>query len=110
MTKNYHEIKELIARLRNNKVTLGHGEYDVDPLCEVAANELECLHDLLCKQQVIIRRIYAEQLPDTWFVSGEMGNKDSNGLPDRIEVCPAYGVGWSQVYEKTDRTIMMEGA
>ena len=102
MTKNYHEIKDLINRLRFGNCP--------DPIVEEAANELERIHDLLCKQQVIIRRVFAETLPDTWFVAGEMGNKDSNGLPDRIEVCPAYGVGWTQIYEKTDRTISTEGS
>ena len=100
----------MIARLRNHKVTLGHGEYGVDPIVEEAANDLENMHDLLCKQQVIIRRVFAEQLPDTWYVCGEMGNKDQNGLPQYIDVCPAYGVGWYQVYEKTDRTVSTEGS
>ena len=73
-------------------------------------NEIDELRKLLEKQQVIIRRIYAEKLPDTWFVCGELGEKDQNGLPDRIEVCPAYGVGWTQLYQKTDTTIMLEGS
>ena len=67
--------------------------------------ELKRLVTKCDKQAFIIRRMYAEQLPDTWFVSGEIGNKDSNGLPDRIEVCPAYGIDWVQIYQKTDRTI-----
>ena len=67
--------------------------------------EIDELKMLLEKQQVIIRRIYAEQLPDTWFVCGELGEKDQNNLPKYIEVCPAYGVDWSQLYERTDRTI-----
>lgn len=54
---------------------------------------------------VTVRRIYAEQLPDTWFVCGELGEKDQNNLPKYIEICPAYGVDWSQLYERTDRTI-----
>jgi len=103
--RKYDEVQELIKRLRNNKVTLAHGEYGVDPIVKEAADELESMHNLLCKQQVIIRRIYAEQLHDTWFVSGEIGEKDANGLPKYIEVCPAFGVDWSQIYEKTDRTI-----
>jgi hypothetical protein len=68
-------------------------------------NEIDELRKLLEKQQVIIRRIYAEQLPDTWFVCGELGEKDQNNLPKYIEVCPAYGVDWSQLYERTERTI-----
>jgi hypothetical protein len=67
--------------------------------------EIDELKMLLEKQQVIIRRIYAEKLPDTWFVCGELGEKDQNNLPKYIEVCPAYGADWSQVYERTDHTI-----
>lgn len=73
-------------------------------------NELERLIVKCDKQAVVIRTIYAEQLPNQWFVAGELGEKDSNGLPQYIEVCPAYGVGWTQLYEKTDRTISTEGS
>ena len=40
-----------------------------------------------------------------YFISNELGNKDNNGLPDKIEICPAYGCDFSVVYEKTDRVI-----
>lgn len=43
MLPDKDEIQELIKRLRNNKMALGHGEYGVDPLCELAANELEAM-------------------------------------------------------------------
>ena len=105
--KNYHDIKEFIAQLRTGNPG---GTKTYPEILEEAANELETMHDMLCKQQVIIRRIYAEHLPDTWFVCGEMGEKDQNGLPQYIDVCPAYGVGWYQVYEKTDRTVSTEGS
>jgi hypothetical protein len=59
---------------------------------------------------MIIRRLYPENFPDTWFVASEHGEKDKNGLPKYIDVCPAFGVGWTQVYEKTDRTISTEGS
>ena len=39
--KTYDDNKDLIKQLRNNKVILGHGEYGVDPLCELAANVIE---------------------------------------------------------------------
>jgi hypothetical protein len=45
-----------------------------------------------------------------WFVAGKLGGLDENGLPDKIEVCPAYGAGWTQLYVKTDRTISTEGS
>lgn len=39
--KTYDDNKDLIKQLRNNKVILGHGEYGVDTLCELAANVIE---------------------------------------------------------------------
>lgn len=105
--KTYDDIKAFIAQLR----TGNPGNTKTYPeILEEAANELETMHEMLCKQQVIIRRVYAEHLPDTWFVCGEMGEKDQNGLPQYIDVCPAYGVGWYQVYEKTDRSVSTEGS
>ena len=98
---NHDELKELIDNLRHPTET----SLPFTELMNDAADELEAQLDLIAKQQVIIRRIYAEQLPDTWFVCGEHGEKDQNGLPKYIEVCPAYGVDWSQIYERTDRTI-----
>lgn len=95
---NHNELQDLIKRLR---------DYDncTDSDIDAAANELEEILDLLAKQQKIIHRIYAERFPNTWFVCGEHGEKDQNNLPKYIEVCPAYGVDWSHVYERTDRTI-----
>lgn len=105
MTKKlltYNDLEDLVKRLRNYESC---NDSDIDE----AVDAIQELRSILEKQQVIIRRIYAEQLPNTWFVCGEHGVKDTNNLPQFIDVCPAYGVGWSQVYEKTDRTIMTEG-
>lgn len=103
----YDELQELIKRLKEGPFGTDISKTDVylNTLMNNAANELEAQLDLLAKQQTIIRRIYAEKLPDTWFVCGELGEKDQNNLPKYIEVCPAYGVDWSQLYERTDRTI-----
>ena len=46
----------------------------------------------------------AEKLGDIYFICGEGGEKDKNGLPERIHICPAYGVDWFQIYERTDKT------
>lgn len=99
---NHDELQALIKRMRENT------ELNFDETVEMlnqGADELEEILKLLEKQQKIIRRIYVEHFPDTYFVCGESGSKDQNGLPDRIEVCPAYGVDWSQIYERTDRQI-----
>lgn len=46
----------------------------------------------------------AEKLGDIYFICGEGGEKDKNNLPEQIHICPAYGVDWFQIYEKSDRT------
>ncbi len=46
----------------------------------------------------------AEKLGNIYFICGEGGEKDQNNLPKQIHVCPAYGVDWFQVYERTDKT------
>lgn len=51
----------------------------------------------------IIKSIFPDKFPDNYFISGEGGEKDENSLPERIHVCPAYGVDWFQIYERTDK-------
>jgi len=46
----------------------------------------------------------AEKLGDIYFICGEGGDKDKNGLPKQIHICPAYGVDWFQIYERTNKT------
>jgi hypothetical protein len=45
-----------------------------------------------------------EKLGGIYFICGEGGKKDKNNLPDKIHICPAYGVDWFQIYERTDKT------
>lgn len=72
-------------------------------------SELERLIDKCDKQALVIQRMYVEEYPG-WFAWNGFGERDVNGLPKYIEVVPSYGVGWTQIYEKTDRTISMEGS
>lgn len=50
------------------------------------------------------------EITGAYFLAGGYGETDNNFLPQFVEITPAYGCGWSQVYEKTDRTIMCEGS
>lgn len=105
--RKYDEVQELLKNLRNNT------ELDFDKTIELqnaAADEIEAVTAIMAKQQEIIRRVYADKFPNTWFVTSGYGEKDQSGLPQFVEIVPAYGVGWSQVYEKTDRTIQYEGS
>lgn len=52
----------------------------------------------------IVRSTYPDRFPNSYFIHGEFGEKDQNGLPEKLMIVPAYGVDWFQVYQKTDET------
>jgi len=60
-------------------------------------------------ESIVKHEVLAEKLGDIYFICGEGGAKDKNDLPDLIHVCPAYGVDWFQIYERTDKTVGPEG-
>ena len=70
---------------------------------EIEAYEGE-LRELRKLKSLIKHDILADRLGNVYFICGEGGEKDDNNLPDKISICPAYGVDWFQVYEKTDVT------
>ncbi len=35
--------------------------------------------------------VFAEKQYGVYFICGEGGEKDQNGIPEQIHVCPAYG-------------------
>lgn len=70
---------------------------------EVEAYEGE-LKKLRKLYEIMKHEVLAEKLGDIYFICGEGGEKDQNNLPERIHVCPAYGVDWFQIYERTDKT------
>ena len=70
--------------------------------------ELEAYEGELTKLRklyaMLKHEVLAEKLGDIYFICGEGGEKDKNGLPDKIHICPAYGCDWFQIYERTDKT------
>lgn len=59
-----------------------------------------------CNMQAnILRKLTPEKYPGTYFITGEMGTKDTNGMPEKLLVVPTYGVDWFMVYERTEKTI-----
>lgn len=51
----------------------------------------------------IVQHILAEKTGH-YFICGESGDKDDNGLPERIVVCPTYGSDLVQMYAKLGKT------
>ena len=50
------------------------------------------------------------EITGAFFLTGGHGPLDDNQMPQFVEICPAYGVGWTKVYEDTGRVIMYEGS
>lgn len=64
-----------------------------------AADEIQRLRDKCDQQAMILRRLTPENFPDTYFICGEAGKRDQNGMPKKILVAPAYGVDFAYEYE-----------
>ena len=50
------------------------------------------------------------EMSGAYFLTGGHGPRDDNQMPQFLEVVPAYGCGWSMIYEDTGRTISYEGS
>jgi hypothetical protein len=70
--------------------------------------EIERLKDKCDRQAMILRRLTPENYPNTLFISGVVGGKDNNNMPEKLLVVPAYGVDFSYIYQRTDKTTGME--
>ena len=77
-TGDMDEAREEIERLRGNLEKLE------------AENE---------KLKNILRKAFPEK-SGHFFICGEAGEKDSMGLPEKILVCPAYGLDGFASYKK----------
>jgi hypothetical protein len=64
---------------------------------EAYEGELEKLR----RVHTMVRHLSAEKLDGVFFICGEAGEKDDMGLPEKIMVCPAYGLDGFAMYTKT---------
>lgn len=65
--------------------------------------EVARLTDKCDRQAMILRRFSPDRFPNTYFIHAGVGEKDQNGMPEKLLVVPAYGVDFSYVYEYTGR-------
>lgn len=89
----------LTETLKQRSQDLWTTEYEMNTnlLFKQAYERIETLENIL-------RKVFPEK-SGHYFICGELGDKDSNGLPDKLQICPAYGCDWSQIYERTDKTV-----
>lgn len=68
----------------------------------IMADEIKRLRSLVEVAGVIFRHNLTPDKGFNYFICGEGGEKDKNGLPGSLFVCPSYGCDWFQIYERTD--------
>jgi len=78
-------------------------ETDLTDCAADCIEKLEKKLKLLEKVEMYLKTSYPDK-SGHYFICGEGGVKDDNGLPERLHICPAYGCDWSQVYDRTERT------
>ena len=61
--------------------------------------EVLLLRKKVDKYETILKHAMAEK-SGVFFISGEAGEIDNNGLPDTVFICPAMGLDWSVAYRK----------
>jgi hypothetical protein len=68
---------------------------------EVGAEHAQTYKDGYDAAMRIVKSTYPDKFPDAYFICGEGGEKDDMGLPEKIMVCPAYGLDGFAMYTKT---------
>jgi hypothetical protein len=66
--------------------------------------EVTRLQDIVTRMSRIYKHLNAEKNPGVYFIHGSLGSYDSNGMPEKLMVVPAYGVDFSYIYERTEKT------
>ena len=62
-------------------------------------DEIDKLYEENEKLKEVIRAMFPEINPRP-FICGISGEKDSMGLPERLHICPTYGLEGFAVYKK----------
>ena len=75
-----------------------------DKCATAAYDEIERLTKKCDMQAMILRRLTPENHPDTLFIHGTLGDKDQNGMPEKLMVIPTYGVDFSYIYVRAEKT------
>jgi hypothetical protein len=86
------------------------GEHEInEPVSAELLTKMTKAFDVYKRERDRFRHSNPE-ITGAYYLAGGYGDKDGNMLPEFVEIVPAYGCAWSQVYEKTDRTISYEGS
>lgn len=94
-----------------------------DGIMEEEPGRVHSVVEELCDENIKLRKaldVYERErdrfkhakpeMTGAYFLAGGHGSKDDNQMPQFVEIVPAYGCGWSMIYEYTGRTISYEGS
>ena len=82
---------------------------DKDVAAADRIEQLEKALELYERERARFRHAHPE-MTGVYFISSGFGDKDENLLPEFIEIVPAYGCAWTQIYQRTDKTRTYEGS
>lgn len=68
---------------------------------EAYPGELRKLRELTTKLKDIFIHSAPDKFQEVYFICGDSGDKDSLGLPEKILICPAYGLDYAVEYTKS---------
>jgi hypothetical protein len=103
---------DLVKRLRNRAESWLEYECEEDAKIDIEAvdriEELEAEVERLkakCDiQATILRRLTPDKYTNLLFIHSTLGDRDQNNMPQKLLVVPAYGVDFSYIYERTEKT------
>lgn len=103
-------MDDIIERLFDARITVSaraRDDQDVEVYSALgdASDEIQRLREKCDKLTTMFRRLTPDKFPDTLFIHGVSESKDTNNMPERLYVVPAYGCDFSYVYERTDKTV-----
>jgi hypothetical protein len=102
-------MTDIVENLRAEELP-GERQYErearivMSKLLNDAAAEIERLREKCNRQAMVLRYIFPEKYEGTPFITGHVGNKDQNGMPEKLLVSSAYGCDFSYIYQRTERT------
>jgi hypothetical protein len=98
------DIAERLGSWAQNQemIDRNYTEHGLDCLNAIA--EISRLKKKCDMQAMVLRRLSPDKFPDTYFIHAGIGKKDINNMPEKLLVCPAYGLDYSYVYEWSGKT------
>jgi len=93
-------MTDIIDRLAAPGTVYPEDDTDDDfALYAAARDEIIRLREKCDKQARILHHVFPDK-SGRYFISGQGGEVDDNGLPETVSICPAYGVGWTVTYRR----------